>query len=231
MLELKEKISFNRSDLDENGNVKASSIMYHFQEIASHHADSLGYGYDGLIRDDRIWDLSKLKFKIYDKLISEKEYILSTYPRPKKGLTFFRDYYLHDGEGILTAAGMSHWCIINFRTRKLEKTDINFDGEYIDHVPFEEGIEKIKAVDPVKAGSHVVTEADLDVNRHVNNCRYADIISGVLGKNNYGSFIMNFSKEAMLGDEILLYTEVQNKETIIVGKLKDGTVIFQAGVK
>ena len=42
---------------------------------------------------------------------------------------------------------------------------------------------------------------------------------------------MNFSKEAMLGDEILLYTEVQNKETIIVGKLKDGTVIFQAGVK
>ena len=83
----------------------------------------------------------------------------------------------------------------------------------------------------MKGGSHVVTEADLDVNRHVNNCRYADIISGVLGKNNYGSFIMNFSKEAMLGDEILLYTEVQNKETIIVGKLKDGTVIFQAGVK
>lgn len=173
----------------------------------------------------------RLKCRLYHKIEAGRQYILSTCPRPKRGLTFFRDYYLSDEQGEPVAAGMSHWCIINFKTRRLEKTDIDFDGEYIDHPAFEEGIEKIKAAEPVLAGRHTVTEEDLDINKHVNNCRYADIMNEVQGRNDYEAFIMNFSKEATLGDEILLYTEAQADETIVVGKLEDGTVIFQAKVK
>lgn len=58
MIELKEKISFTEEDLDKDGNVKVSSIMYNFQEIASRHADALNCGYDRLIANDWIWVLS-----------------------------------------------------------------------------------------------------------------------------------------------------------------------------
>lgn len=231
MIELKEKISFNEGDLNSEGNVKPSSIMHHFQEIAEHHADLLGCGHDELIANDWIWVLSKLKFKLYQRLVPGQEYELLTYPRPKRGLTFFRDYYLKNEKGEPVAAGMSNWCIINFKTRKLEKTDINFEGESIDHPAFEEGIERIKALNPAAAGSHIVTEEDLDINRHVNNCRYADIMYEIPGMTEHESFVMNFSKEAMLGDEILLFTEQQDASTVIMGKLEDGTVIFQARVE
>lgn len=228
MLELKELIRFAEDDFDGRGDIKASSLMYEFQEIASHHADELGIGYEALIRKDMIWVMSKLKFEVYERLASDVEYMLSTYPRPRKGVTYFRDYYIHDGEGKLMAAATAHWFVINFNTRRIERTELKFDGDYIDHPAFEKGIEKIKLPELMKVGEHVVGEADLDVNRHMNNCRYADMIGEVTEKGGYKTFVINFSHESMLGDEISLYAGAVDGYTVIVGRLKSGETVFQA---
>lgn len=232
MLELKEAINFMEDDFDGEGNIKASSLMYHFQEIASRHAELLDAGFDELMDRHLIWVITKLKVKVYDRFNAGQKYILSTYPRPKKSVTMFRDYYIHDEAGNLLAAGMSHWCIINFETRKIEKTDIKFEGEYIDHQAFEEGIERIsKSLQLIRVGEHTVVESDLDRNKHMNNCKYADMISDILGSNKYESFIINFAQEALLGDEILLYKGESKGRTVVTGKLDDNTMIFQASIK
>lgn len=228
MLELKELIRFAENDFDGMGNVKASSLMYVFQEIASHHADDLGIGFEELIKENLIWVMSKLKFEVYERPEPGVEYVLSTYPRPKKGVTYFRDYYIHDGEGKLMVAAIAHWFVINFDTRRIERTDLKFDGEYIDRPAFEKGIEKIKLPELTKAGIHVVDEADMDINRHMNNCRYADMIGEVTGKGGYKSFVINFSHESMLGDEISLYAGKEDERTVIVGRLESGETVFQA---
>ena len=147
--------------------------------------------------------------------------MLTTCPRPKKGLIFPRDYYLRAAmasDTAVLAAGMSQWCIINFLTRKLERNDIDFQGQCIEQAPFEEGIEKIRCSAPQDTGSHLVTEDDLDVNRHV------------LSGSPYSRLIMNFSKEARLGDEIFLFKEEQEGGTAVMGKLEDGSTVFQAFV-
>ena len=89
-------------------------------------------------------------------------------------------------------------------------------------------MEKIKLPELTKAGVHVVDEADLDVNRHMNNCRYADMIGEVTGKGGYKAFVINFSHESMLGDEISLYAGKEDERTVIVGKLESGETVFQA---
>lgn len=230
MLELKELIRFAENDFDKIGNVKASSLMYEFQEIASHHADEMGIGFEELIKKDLIWVMSKLKFKVYERLEPGVEYVLSTYPRPKKGVTYFRDYYIHDGEGKLMAAAIAHWFVINFDTRRIERAELQFDGEYIEYPAFEKGIEKIKLPELTKAGAHVVGEADLDVNRHMNNCRYADMIGEVTDRKSYSEFTIHFAKEAVIDDEILLYAKENEKDTIVVGTLDDGTELFRARI-
>lgn len=230
LLELKELIRFTENDFDEAGNVKASRLMYQFQEIASHHADELGIGFDRLIKDNLIWVMSKLKFEIYEKPEPAAEYVLSTYPRPKKGVTYFRDYYIHDREGNLKAAAVAHWFVINFDTRRIERRELKFTGDYIDYPAFEKGIEKIKMPELIKAGVHVVSEEDLDVNRHMNNCRYADMIGEVTGKGGYREFIINFAHESMLGDEIELYVGNDVEKTVVVGMLEGGETVFQAGI-
>ena len=49
LLTLEQKICFKEDDFDAKGNVKASALMYAFQEIAVAHAESLGLGFDDLI--------------------------------------------------------------------------------------------------------------------------------------------------------------------------------------
>lgn len=231
MLKLQRDVTFTADDFDSNGNIKASSLMYAFQEIAAAHAQNLDLGFDDLMANNYIWVLSKLRFKVEGKLEAGKKYSLETYPRPKKGVTFFRDYYIYGEGNELKSAGTSHWCIINFETRRIERTKIDFDGVFIDHEPFEKGIEKFKVDQDalMKIGLHKVTEADLDENQHVNNCRYADMVENVLA--GHTDFSIYFSKEALLDDEIILYKAEDEEYTYVEGKLEDGTIIFQAKVK
>ena len=229
MLKHTENLILSFDDFDAKGNVKAASLMRAFEHVASVHAEKLGFGYEPMIAQNYIWVLSKLRFKLYGVLEAEKTYILETCPRPKKGVTWSRDYYIYDGEDLM-AAGTSQWCIINFETRRIERTKLDFDGEFIDHEPFEDGIGKIRVNEEgiALAFSHPVTEDDLDINQHVNNCRYADIIEPVLS--GHTDIMIHFAKEAVLGDEILIYTEENEGVIAVMGKLKDGTVIFQAKV-
>ena len=230
MLTLEQKLNFKAEDFDPKGNIKASSLMYAFQEIAGAHANSLGLGFDDLIVNNYIWVLTKLRFEIKKMPEAGKEYYLRTYPRPRKGVTFFRDYYLYDGEELMVV-GTSQWCIINFETRRIERAKIDFDGEFIDHEPFEKGIEKFKVDQEALAqfGVHKVVEDDLDDNEHVNNCRYAVMVEDELyGHNDYSIY---FSKEALLGDEIILYKGQEGEYDMLEGKLEDGSVIFQVKTK
>lgn len=229
MLKYTEKLIFTAADFDAKGSVRASSLMHAFQDVASAHAETLGFGYEPMISQNYIWVLSKVRFRLEGDLEAGREYRLETYPRPKKGVTWFRDYYIYDGETLM-AAGTSQWCIINFETRRIERTKLDFGGEFIDHEAFEDGIGKIKITEEGMdlIDTHPVTEDDLDINQHVNNCRYADIIEAVLSGRT--DITIHFSKEAVLGDEILIYTEETDGETAVMGKLEDGTVIFQAKV-
>lgn len=231
MLELKRIVSFKEEDFDADEHIKASSLMYCFQEIASEHADILELGFEQLIKENLIWVMNKLKFRIYGKLKPETGYEVSTYPRQKRAATWFRDYYVHDVSGKLLAAGTSQWCMINFETRKIERTDMDFEGEYTERRAFEEGIERIRIPELEEAGEHVVLEEDIDVNRHTNNCKYADMIGEVLKRNDYESFTINFSHETMLGDRIIFYKGEADGNTIVVGRTAEGRQVFQASVK
>lgn len=228
------KINFDKRDLQTDGKIKSSSLMYAFQQVASAHVETIGLGFDDMIKKDHIWVMTKLRFKTYAKFNTDSRYDLKTYPRHKKGVTFFRDYYLSDDKETILAAGMSQWCIINFSTRKIERTDIDVEGNCISKVPFEDGIGKIKCEKPYFFGIHKVDENDIDKNMHTNNCRYADLADRVFGTVDYNDFNINFSKETVLGDEIFLYRGIilkNGKQALVAtGKLSDGTLVFQAEI-
>ena len=230
LLSLQHDLNFKAEDFDSKGNIKASSLMYAFQEIAADHAKGLGLGFDDLMVNNYIWVLSKVRFEVCGKIEQGRDYKLVTFPRPKKGVTFFRDYYIYDGEEAI-AKGTSHWCIINFETRRIERAKVDFDGIFIDYEAFDNGIEKFKVDQDtlVKFGIHKVVVDDLDDNEHVNNCRYADMIEEELS--GHKEFSIYFSKEALLGDEIILYKTSDEEYTYLEGKLEDETVIFQVKTK
>ena len=232
-------MTWKEDDIEEHGWIRGSSLLHAFETIASAHVDSLKLGFEQMIAQNHIWVMTKIKYVIYKKVKAGKTYHLGTYPRPKKAVTFYRDYYLWDEDGDVVAAATSQWCILNFETRRPERTDIEVPGPCIDREPFETGVAKIRWTPEEgsrPAGRHLVTKADLDKNQHVNNCRYADMIDEVLGDAAHREVNIHFARETMLGDEILLYTdadEMVDDEGIqhAAGTLPDGTVVFKSLVK
>ena len=231
ILLLKEKSAFKNKDFDESGNVRASALLRHFEQIATDHAEMMGIGHDDLIKENRIWVLSKLRFRMHGRIRAGELYDIATYPSTGRGAAYPRGYYICDEDENLIVSAMSQWCVVDFETRKLVRSALEFSGEYIDIPAGEEKREKIKYKEPQSAGVHIVTEEDLVINCHVNNCRYADMTSDVLGRNDYQSFTINFLRETVIGDRIDLLTErAEDGGDIVVGMLEDKSVVFQAKV-
>ncbi|MEI3516600.1 MAG: acyl-ACP thioesterase domain-containing protein [Clostridia bacterium] len=239
-------ITLTEQDVEEHGWIRGDSLLHAFETIASAHVDSLDMGFEQMIAQNRIWVMTKIKYVVYKRVDPGESYHLGTYPRPKKGILFYRDYYLWDKNGDVVAAATSQWCILNFKTRRPERTDIEVPGECIDHEPFDAGIEKIRWMpeegdDPQML--YHVTEDDLDKNQHVNNARYAVMIDETLGTSAHREVTIHFAKETVLGDEILLYTDAEKADPKaadyadggtsqhVVGELSDSTVVFKSLVK
>ena len=134
-------------------------------------------------------------------------------------LAYQRDYYLHDAAGNELVVASSQWCIINFQTRKVERSSFDYQGEFCNKIAFLEGFERIRLPELTPAGRYVITERDLDRNEHTNNCRYADIVAGVLDrKEAIRRFLIHYAKETRLHDEIQLFQASTEDGRIVVGK-------------
>ena len=111
--------------------------------------------------------------------------------------------------------------------------DMQYQADGIQHMILngEDVTERIRLPELTPAGRYVITERDLDRNEHTNNCRYADIVAGVLDrKEAIRRFLIHYAKETRLHDEIQLFQASTEDGRIVVGKLPDGVTVFTAKV-
>ena len=88
----RKKIRIDREELGKDGYLKAPVLFHMIEGISIDHAEILGAGIDDLMKNDHIWVLSKLKFELRKCIDPESEYYLETFPRPRKAVTYGRDY-------------------------------------------------------------------------------------------------------------------------------------------
>lgn len=224
----RKELDLKKDDLDENGFIKTYELFHMIEDVSIAHAEVLHAGIDELMKENHIWVLSKLKYELRNKVDPNEKYFIETFPRPKKAVTFGRDYYIRDEKDNIVMEGTSQWCILDFKTRKIARTDVDFIGEYRKEKALGSSFEKIHEKEPCLVKKHAVTEDDIDVNQHVNNCRYVELACEAVGRDVFSSFNIYFAKESRLGDDVYIYKEKQGEEYIVQGKFSDGTVIFQS---
>ena len=225
-------IEVTEEDFDKNGKIRADRVFQFFQEASEGHVNSLGIGPDDLIKRDYIWVLTKMRVRYTGKMKPGERYICTTFPVSQKRATFKRDYYINyaaDGADPDKAVviGASQWCILNHKTRKLEKTDIMFDTPE-DEIDMIEGVfPKIHGENPQYIMDHTVNARDLDYNDHCNNTRYIAISEEATGKNVRESLYVNFANETRFGESFSIFTEEHEEGTYVEGRRDDGTVVYQ----
>ncbi len=222
------------SNVDANFNVTPKYIMEMLQDIATDHANILGFGWNDLRKESKVWVLSKIK--VESSIEKDTSVInLTTWPLQPNRFFAGRDFIGTDGNGNVVLRATSIWSLLDIQSRKmLNPHDIDhlYGGPYLEkNAGVEAKWEKLTA-DESYGCRYVknVRWTDLDINRHVNNTNYTQWAMDCIDSPDFNGKIrqmeVTFHSECLMGDEIKIMCN-NGKSLRCVG-IKDGKTCFTA---
>jgi len=211
-------------DIDIRGNLKPSSILNYFQEVATRHAIELKVDYYSLIKQNEYWVLSRICAEIdrYPKLGDEITVV--TYPIAPRMIDCDRDYYILDKYGNVIIKGVSKWLILDSQTHKIKRINPQyFNGlKFIDKRAIQSPDWKVEPVNNMtEAFKSRVRLDDIDINRHMNNAKYANIAYNALEPNdildkNIKEFSVNYLYEMKYNKDYTVKKIYNNEYDVII---------------
>ena len=208
-----------------NGEISPTAVMKIFEDLATIHAEQLGFGWEAMKKRNQVFVLSRQKV-IFKKPINQTGEITGiTWPTDANGKRIAERNYQIQINNEVSAESISKWCLIDIEKRSICKIeDITAEKLRADSV--EVGEFKRVAFDESfkKVFTYTVRNSGIDINQHLNNKRFLEIALDAVELRSIKEFEIIFNKECFLGDEI----EVWTNESEVIGKRKDEVVFSVA---
>lgn len=207
-------------DIDLHNNLKISSLFNYMQDAASFHAEELGVGYHTLQEHNIFWVLSWVKVEIVNLPSYGETVNIKTWAKGKNRLFYMRDFIFYDENGNEIIRATTAWLLLNSETKRI--SDLNKIGLVLPYFPEENAIDEY----PGKFNFETKEEhfflrkiyySDIDINQHVNNARYIEIILDCYNKKEHNdkkihSLTISYKGETHFMDELEI------KKSSIVGR-------------
>lgn len=168
-------------EVDCNGKLKLSSLLFFVQDTASQHCTKLCTDYDTLAKKNLFWAVSRHKAEIY-RLPSRGETItVETWPLPTTRVAYPRACQAFDAQGKLLFRSNSIWVLMDMTSRKMVlpgKSGVDVPG-----ILRGDELEMPRSLTPrtrENITTRAVTYSCLDRNGHMNNTRYLDWVDDLL---------------------------------------------------
>ena len=198
--------------------VRLGGVVNLLIQSAINSAESLGFGFKGLRKQQLYWVLSRMTVEIYQPMTWNQEVEVETWPKTLEGLLYMRDYIVRDDSQNIIARATSGWLAIDAETKKPKILDA-IEAEMFVHLKgkhaLQESPEKLTAISDgdefdVKSGYF-----DFDLNRHVTSTRYVDWMMDTFTvdfhKKHYPRKLsINFMKETLPGDSLTINRSSQD---------------------
>jgi acyl-ACP thioesterase len=157
-----------------NGNIKIYVLMQYLQEIASIHANELGFGNTWLNEIDGYWVLSNIRLEINLLPKWNDEVIIRTWPSGNTRLIATREFVGKEGCGRELFRAGSEWTILNKDTNRPKNlSGLNMNSLAAGPKVIEKEIERLKPIDDYAHLEQIsVPYSSIDLNGHVNNTEY-----------------------------------------------------------
>lgn len=206
-----EKYKVTSHDVDVNNNMKPSLVLRYMQETANHQMRDRKPSYYELFFAGKSFIITRITIEVYEQIHQYDEIEVATWRCPEKGATFIRCYEI-TCDNRVCARAYSVWAVTNHQTGKLCKAsevDIsNYDTDEPLSLSLPNRFRLPKTIDYIKAGEKEVFYSDVDMNLHMNNTHYPDMlwnfIPDVMSKE-VTSVNLRFMKEAPLGGKVEIY--------------------------
>jgi acyl-ACP thioesterase len=187
------------------------------------------------------WMLARIYFEMERYPVWRDEITVETWPKGTDGLFFVRDMNILDSANRRIGAATTRWLLVDLKSKRPRVPElhtnilsINKDRHAVDKKP-----EKLKLTSKKEVDRLVARISDLDLNNHVNSNKYIEWITNNLAvtfQSNHiiESFQMNYLHEVKLGEEIIIYVDMDDTQgiTLFEGSKDKGTkTCFQAAVR
>ena len=198
------------------GRLKPASILYLVQEAAGKHCEILGLDWNTMAQRGLFWAIIRHRVQI-SRLPEKGETItVETWPMPTTRVSFPRSVVARDAQGNELFRSISLWVLMDPQSRSMVlpgKSGIQVPGLL-------RGSELASptSLAPVSLSAQsmrTVRFTDLDLNGHMNNCRYLDWICDLLPSGFHHShamkeFTLCYLSEAREGEELKLQWELDS---------------------
>ena len=206
-----EHYEISSHDTDYNDYIRPSLLQRYLIETADHQMRDRRPTYYELFADGKAFILTRITIEIYGQIKKYDKIDVQTWRCPDKGASFTRCFQvLRQGE--VMAKGYSVWAVVNHQTGRLCKTSeldlSNYEVEEPHPMNLPNRFRLPKDMEFTHVGDKVVFRGETDINRHMNNTYYSDMlwnyIPGIEEKA-VTSVNLRYQKEAPLGGKIEIY--------------------------
>ena len=207
------QMEVNFPDCDRNKQARIGALLSVLSVWGGYDYDARGLTHEKLTELRQVFLLSRAVMKIHRRPVNEDVLTVDTWEDGFRGPHFRRVYRICDGDGRLCVSAKSDWLLVDPVSRKIERPAAFKARE----IPASCG-QEIDCPEPKKIrlpsdgltelGNRVVRWSDLDGNGHLFSGNYGDIVwdflPEALQSRPVDTFAINYSREATLGDTILL---------------------------
>lgn len=199
-------------DLDAFGAVKLTALLKYMNEASWQQAEELGCGIETTFEIGLAFIIQRMGVRILQLPTVNQQVIVRTWPAEMTRSAFKRNGEIVDTDGKKLVEWESLWVLIDINERKIKRPSafpIEFPLAGKMGVTIEAN--KIVATDnqkPAATQTHTVQFSEMDLNHHMNNAIYGDLISNVLANtelpkiNQWQAVQFNYLNEAKLNEVV-----------------------------
>ncbi len=218
---------------------RPAAILDILQELGTDHAEVLNMSRDYLVDNyHACWILARVWYRLSRPLLAGEALTGVTWHRGAGGLIVYRDTDLYVGEEYVGEA-VAAWVVADLESRKMLRPK-NIASIVHSGIPETVKEKELRLIPSVKEKEKIydrtVRYSDLDVNGHMNNTKYADVLLDAFAPEELeGKYIsalqLNYSQECRAGETMEIFRGVLGNSCYIDGCGADGKRRFEAAVQ
>ena len=224
-----EKFLIDSNEVDPFLDLSIPGLFRLLQATAGAGVEAIGAGKAETTDKGYMWVLTRMDVEITKMPRYMDEIEMTTYPGEQIGCFYFRHFFAKSKSGEILFRVSSTWALLQISTRKA-----------VMRSPFPHPLAPEKAIgelgrpeklqapeDMVEVERRRVTYSMCDLNGHLNNTRYLELIVDVKNRSFYekrtpASIVLNFEKEIQEGEEVsLCLSSEEDNPFIVVGKVNN----------
>ncbi len=186
-----ENFKMGLKDIGKDNKIKNRAILEFLENIGAYQSDLVGYGAEFTNKTGLAWVLLDWKLKVLKRAVYGDILKIKTWGRAMNKASSYRDFEIYNQKGELCAIATSKWAMVDIKKGKIVKLSEEIIEKYEpeEKSVFEnkilEKIEISKEDNTYKTTKYKVNRKDIDLNGHMHNLYYLDLVYEALPEDIY----------------------------------------------